>query len=381
MGQKKTSAICYLVIFVLLIGAVGAVSLLRLSDFYVRDEAVNNEWTVDMGSRLETDIATNFFGKYAFVDLNGGMRRLLGEQEMNGVVKLDNGYLMEPFDYCLDETLDSYSGLFAQIDGWVDEIERKDVPVVYCAVPYSSDKNDPELPAGVSDFGNDDLDRFLVFLREKDVDTIDFRKEMRLDGYSTYDFMYHTDHHWTTEAGLYAYGKLADYLTEKLDCTVDSRIRDAANYDIETYPRWHLGSYGQRTGSLYAGIDDFKLFVPKFPTTIVQGERSGTMDEMLYNREPLEKRDFHSRYTYDAVLDAALGDYTNPNAENDKKILLITDSFGKAVSPFLNLAFSEVRYMYDGTILNVTPEYLADYQPDAIVIVSYVGIIPGLMDL
>lgn len=379
--MKKISSILYLLIALILIFGIGIVSALRLVDFYVEDEEVNNEWTADMGSRLETDIATNFFGRYAFVDLNGGMRRLLHQQEMNGVVKLNNGNLFMPFQKSPDETLESYAGLYAQLSGWANEIEGKEVPFVYCTVPYSSDPDEPDLPVGIEDYGNDDLDRFLSYLREKGVETIDFRAEMKKDGYSVYDMMYRTDHHWTTEAGLYAYGILEDYLTEHLNCEVDERIRDISNYTVTTYPNWHLGSYGQRTGSLYAGIDDFDLIVPNFETTITNGTETGKMQDLVYNLEPLAARDFHSRYTYDAVLDKALGSYKNLDCKNDKKLLIITDSFGKAVCPYLIMGFGEIRYMYDGTILDVTPEYLTEYQPDAIIVLSYVGIIPGLMEL
>ncbi len=379
--MKKISKILYLLITLILIAGIGLFTALRLIDFYVEDETVNNEWTADMGSPLETDIASNFVGRYSFVDLNGGMRRLLGIREMNGVIKLNNGNLFMPFAKSPDETLESYAGLYAQLDGWADEIKGSDVPLLYCTVPYSSDKYDPMLPAGIEDYGNDDLDRFLSFLREKNVDTMDFREEFHKDGYSAYDMMYRTDHHWTTEAGLYAYGKIEDYLVEKLGCEVDPRIRDISNYTVTTYPKWHLGSYGQRTGSLFAGIDDFDLIEPDFETSITNGTETGTFSDLVLNLEPLSSRDFHSRYTYDAVLDKALGNYRNLNARNDKKLLVITDSFGKAVCPYLIMGFGEMRYMYDGTILDVTPEYLREYQPDAIIVISYVGIIPGLMEL
>lgn len=379
--MKKISSILYLLILLLLICCIGLVSFFSLIHYYVEDDVVNNEWTADMGSKAETDLSVNFLGKQFLLNLNGGMRRLLSQREMNGVIKRDNGHLFEPFQKAPEETLESYSGLFSQLDGWADEIMGRDVPLLYCTVPCSVDPYDPGLPAGTEDYGNEDIDRFLYYLREKGVDTMDFREEMHRDGIDIDSMMYVTDHHWTTEAGLYAYGKLEDYLKEKLRCETDERIRDISNYTITTYHRWHLGSYGQRTGSWFAGIDDFDLITPNFKTQITNGSESGTMQELIYNTEPLQKRDYLSRYTYDAVLDKALSGYVNLDCKNDKKILLITDSFGKAVAPFLIMGFGEMRYMYDGTILDVTPEYLEEYRPDAIIVLSYVGIIPGLMDL
>ena len=49
---------------------------------------------------------------------------------------------------------------------------------------------------------------------------------MHEDGIDQYDMMYRTDHHWTTEAGFYAYGILEGYIVEKTGCNVDARVSD-----------------------------------------------------------------------------------------------------------------------------------------------------------
>ena len=170
--------------------------------------------------------------------------------------------------------------------------------------------------------------------------------------------MYKTDHHWTTRAGFYAYCKLEDYLTQIFQCDVDSRIGDINNYNIEVYEKWHLGSNGQRTGIYFAGIDDFELIVPKFETTIQREKTIGTMQELVYNRKPLQNKEYTSRYTYDYVLDAALGNYRNLDCKNDLKILIVTDSYGKAVNPFLIMGFSEVRFLYNRESEQLTKDYI-----------------------
>ncbi len=194
---------------------------------------------------------------------------------------------------------------------------------------------------------------------------------MKVQNIDQYTMMYKTDHHWTTRAGFYAYCKLEDYLTQVFQCDVDSRIGDINNYDIEVYEKWHLGSNGQRTGIYFAGIDDFELIVPKFETTIQREKTIGTMQELVYNRKPLQNKEYTSRYTYDYVLDAALGNYRNLDCKNDLKILIVTDSYGKAVNPFLIMGFSEVRFLYNRESEQLTKDYIDSYCPDIVILMYY----------
>ena len=229
-----------------------------------------------------------------------------------------------------------------------------------------------QLPAGVKDFGNGNMDYFLQKLYDAGVETMDFRVIMNADGIDQYDMMYKTDHHWTTEAGFYAYGKLEKYLVDRLDCEVDKRISDIRYYTTTSYEEWHLGSYGQRTGIYYSGIDDFKLILPDFETRL-QNEDGiiGTMESLMINMDPLKNKIYTSRYTYDYVLDKSLGNYVNLNCKNDKKILFMTDSFGKAVAPYLILGFGEVRFIDNGDSEMLTKEYIEEYQPDAVIMLYY----------
>ena len=188
---------------------------------------------------------------------------------------------------------------------------------------------------------------------------------MHDDGIDHYSMMYKTDHHWTTEAGFYAYGILEDYIVRKTGCQMDNRISEIKNYTVTKYKNWHLGSYGQRTGRYYAGIDDFDLIIPTFDTTIQNDSGDmGTMQDLVINREPLSNRQYTSRYTYDYVLGNALGHYINLDCQNDIRILMITDSFGKAVNPYLIMGFHEIEYVYDSDVSSITPEYIEAYDPD-----------------
>ena len=367
--MNKIRNYAYIAVFLVIIIGLGFLSYRKLTKFYINQEKDYNEWTPDLGSKFETDIASTFFNKFGFVNLNGAVCNALNQPCMNGVVKLNNGYLLTTLPYSSDEVLRTYADSTIRFDEY---LKNRGTVLVYANTPYTSSKYDPQLPIGINDYGNDNCDRFLQMLKDAGVDTIDFRETMHDDGIDQYSMMYKTDHHWTTKAGLYAYGVLEDYIVDKTGCDVDERISDIQNYTVTTYKKWHLGSRGQRTGIYYAGIDDFDLIIPNFDTSIQNGAGTvGNMQDLMINMEPLTNKDYTSRYTYDSVLGGSLGHFTNLDCKNDIKVLLITDSFGKAVAPYLAMGFAQIDYVYDADVSGVTPEFIESMDPDVVIMMYY----------
>lgn len=355
-------------LFAVILFSLGIVSGYRAMKFWINDEAVSSEWTLDLGSKGEVEYISVFWGKNNFLNLNGLMRRLTGQREMNEVIKLNNGYLAKPFGYVSDEELEPGVESLVNLNGL---LSAADAEFLVAVAPDTISKYDPQLPAGMEEYVNDDLDRMVSMLKEQGINVMDFREEIHEDGIDQYTLMYRTDHHWTTMAGFYAYGKLADWIEEKTGVKVDGKIRDIENYSITTYKDWHLGSRGQRTGFLFAGIDDFDLILPEFDTLLSNEERTGTFEELLINFSALQKKDMTSRYTYDFTLESAWGNYTNLLADNDLKVLVIGDSFVRAVCPYLNISYKENRFIHYQNLGALTEEYLAEYDPDVVILLYY----------
>ncbi len=365
---KKLGLYGFLFFFVMF--GFAAINAYRMIDFYVNDRTNNNEWVAEAGNKIETDYITNFAGKRHFVNINGAVHSLLGQREMNGVVKLNNGYLLTTMEECPQEKIAEYGDAMIDLNEYLKE---KDIPLLYVTTPYTSSKYDPQLPGGVVDYGNENTDRFLAYLENGGVETMDLREQMYEDGIDQYTLMYKTDHHWTTQGGFYAYGKIAEYLQEELNCEIDAQVKDFSNYTVTTYEDWHLGSRGQRTGIFFAGIDDFELITPNFETSLKTEDAQGTLPELAYDMAPLANKEYTSRYTYDYVLQDSLLHFKNDLAKNDKKILVMGDSMGLAVAPFLDISFAEMMYLSNYQSYELTPELMEEYQPDAVVFLYYAG--------
>lgn len=360
------------ILFCLLLGIVSAASLYSTEKSYITHTAIDNQGSEDT-NHFETDFSGSIFGKFAFLNVNGAMRKLLGQHEMNGIVRLNNDYLALPTDPVDESILSSNAANLGRLNRAL--IERG-IPLLYVATPFKVSPLDPELPVGVTDSTNKNMDILLEHVRAEGVPCLDLREAFNQGGVDPYSYFYRTDHHWNTRGGFYAYTQLVPQLEAMMNTKVDPSLMDLSSYTITIYPNWHLGSYGQRTGQFFAGVDDFELIEPNFDTQIDRYDDfdydcSGSFRDVVVDTAPLQKRDLTQRLTYDSTLGTSLRHFYNENAASDKKILVIGDSMAKAVNPFLILSFREV-YTIDGYNPGfLTESLLAQYQPDLVMIMQY----------
>lgn len=350
-----------LILFLLVTFSTFAISLVNLGRFYALDELDYTEWTADLGNPFETDLTSNLLGKVKYVDFNGLMRRALGQPEMNGIIKLKNGYLVSPMTQVSYDTIERKANELGRVN---QIMKSKGIHFLYVATPYAVSKYDQQLPKGYVESGNENIDAMLEALHERDVKYIDVREKIHENGLNQYDMWYKTDHHWSTEGAFFTFSQIVEFLEKDINLEIDQKILDESSYEKVTYEKWHLGSCGQRTGRFYAGVDDFTLYYPKFETDLNHVE----FKDCMYDYEPLQNRNYMSRYTYDNVLGGSLGHWVNGLSSNDSKALVICDSMGKAIMPFISLAFSESMVLDANEITN---DILNEYNPDVVLMILH----------
>lgn len=375
LNQNKIMAITFLVCLFL----IAIISNYKTVKFYACGEIDYNEWNASTDTRYETDLISNFLLKYQYVNLNGAVRNILGQHEMNNIVKLNNGYLVKPFEYVDEDLVESNTnGIVAA----KNRLQEKGIDYVWFTLPYSVDKYEDMMPAGIdSDYGNQNMDRITESLSENSVNVVDLRECLNEDGLSTYDIFFRTDHHWNMQGGFWAFNQIVSYIEKTYGVEVDSKIKNIDNYEVDKYEKWHLGSNGQRTGKYYAGIDDFDLISPKFETEVEDVETgiSGSVPDMMYSKKSLSKKNYMSRYTYDNVLGGSVKQWHNPNASVDMKVVIVGDSMSKVVFPFLSLAFTDVAFRENRSEkLEENWEFIDEFNPDIVISFYYPGTNLGL---
>jgi len=334
---------------------------------YYGESAASYEFG-DNEATIQNEFSVNFPFKLEFVDLNGLIKRMFGQHEMNGIVKLNNGYLTHVSECISDE--DAVRNA-EEVVKFANYCEQRDVKLVYVQTAYKIDKYNNMLPAGVADRHNDTTDVIVNTLIENGIDVIDLREEMHNDGFETYDMYYKTDHHWTTRGGFYGYSKIAKHIQEITGTYLDDNLLDLDNYNVDLYEDWHLGSRGQKTGKYFAGIDDYELIYPKFETNILNKDTNEVTSayDALVRTEVFEERNNQSRYTYDwAYCKTGINSLQSLDAQTDLNVLLLSDSFQQAVK--LPMLLTYKNFYIDGYNTLYT-SMIDKYNPDVIIIMPF----------
>lgn len=330
--------------------------------------------------------------QHHLIQLYGGFQALSGrtvvEDHANStysVIRLNNG----PLTFVSNDTTDpdAQAAFFKRLQHALDD---RDISLLYLQSP-SKITGEDSLPYGVADTSNHNADELLAALDEAGVDYLDFRQTLRDAGGSWNDWFYVTDHHWNQEGAFTSFLALCDKLEDydqalsvswgakRRPIALDDRWQQRDSYEISTLPNFFLGSQGKRVGVLYAGMDDFSLWVPKSPTllryTAADPARHGGAEDTVLYPERLEETDPFSAnpYTYYAGGDYGFTRITNYYNPQGPRVLLVRDSFACALTPYLAYSCSELaivdpRY-FQGNFLS----YVDLVHPDVVLVMYTPG--------
>ena len=319
-------------------------------------------------------------------DVSSYIKRMLGIQvvttEGTQYYKTDDEHLVALTSHELQEEDLEYA--YNQLLHLQEISENHGANFLYFAVPEKSYFGEYE--DKVVDYSKVNYDKFISGLRVNGIAYVDLQEEL-FDYENPMDAYYKTDSHWKIEIGLEATESICQSLNARFDFGYNDKLTDSNRYSFVTYEDYFLGSYGKNVGTYFTseGADDFVLLTPAFETALTvevpsnDSVRSGSFEETLLYMENLEK-DYYGKDVYATYSG---GDYRlqiikNNLIEEGNKVLIIRDSFGGAVTPFLSLQVSELHIcdVRDGVGLvdakiNIE-EYINEIHPDY-VLVLYAG--------
>lgn len=263
------------------------------------------------------------------------------------------------------------------LSAFANWVKEQDMEFLYVQFPSKIPLNDEFKQENAENFGNVNANKLIRTLQENKVNVLDIRNSMPESSEEHYDCFYRTDHHWKLEMGL----SVAEAISEKLqlvDETTQKRLWNPTHYIKETYESCYLGSYGRNLTSSMIAPDDLVLWYPNFDTDFhlqceeLEVELSGNFQDTLFDQRKLIKQPTYTLSQYDAFC---FGDRGEIKIENNlqpegKKVLLLKDSFGDVVSPYLALGISELRILDLRSFKGSVRSYLKEYDAD-IVIVAY----------
>lgn len=298
---------------------------------------------------------------------------IVDNREYNGVMKLEDGHLVS---FSNRKDMSQIKKNIVELNGYC---KNKDIEFIYVSAPGKFNKNEEKYNS--LDFSNENADDVLAGLKENNVRYIDIRENIEEQGWLLRDLFFKTDHHWLPETGFWATGIIAEYLNNNNIAKCDLSLLDMKKYHKVVYENMYIGSRGKKNLAI-SSPEDISLIYPDFKTEIRYKIPSMNMDKtgdfsIMYDMECLNPEDEAHPFSYEAYFSYNYGDVPCISIENmlpvnDKKVLIIKDSFANTINPFLAIQFKHTDILdvrcFDGSVHN----FIKVTKPDVVIVLCYI---------
>ena len=268
--------------------------------------------------------------------------------------------------------------------GFSEYCHDRGIEFLYVQIPSKISETEDRSISGAVDFSNQNANDLIGKLREADVDVLDLRERIEAEGLDHHALFYRTDHHWRAETGLWAARNILEYCRDEYRFDVDPELLREDRFTRVEYPGVFLGSLGKKTTLAVTEPDDFVLLYPQYETSLHHSVLNGKLENdgdfsVLYDMTLLERVDYYGQNTYLAYLggDFAQSYIENHLKPNDLKILVINDSFGDCVLPFLSLGVSRLDELDIRIFNGSVKRYMEENTPDLVIVMYYPDSICG----
>lgn len=291
------------------------------------------------------------------------------------VLKLKNGYLT------FRQTGDTdYSKLSIYLKDLNDICEKNNVDMLYVNKVSKNTDDKKLLPENYPYVYNSNYDELESELSANGVEVLNIESVIEENNIDKYSLFFKTDHHWTPKTGVWVSQLICERINQTYNYSLDTDIYGIGNYSIDTYKNSFLGSQGKRVGVYYAGVDDFDVIVPKYETDIeltIPGENislKGDFESTLIHRESITPDNLLNKddTAYDTYMKGnhALVHIQNNELKGGRKALLILDSYGCVVAPYLSQSFSNLDCIDLRSFTDSLDEYIVSTRPDVVIYMS-----------
>ena len=301
--------------------------------------------------------------------------------EYNGISMMSDGYLTE---FNEEKETDEWADSLISFNRFV---KNRGIEFLYIQAPYKVSEYDDADISGYVDFSNQNANNMINIASASEVDVCDLRECIHSEGIHNHDMFYRTDHHWLTTSGLWGAQRILEYCNGNYGFKANTDILDIDQFEQKLYPEWFLGSQGKKVTLSRTTPDDFVLLYPKYDTEFHYVVPARNIDDVgdysiCYDMDQIEKKDLYNLNPYGGCNygDQPVLTIDNTMANDDKKILIIHDSFGDCLISALALCEKRVDSLDIRHFTGSVESYIKKADPDIVMVMYNAGSIGGEID-
>lgn len=278
-------------------------------------------------SGLESYLADHFPFRDFFMGIKTKAEMYAGKKKINGIYIAEDGYLIEAYKKPENtERIGQILGSFAK------ELEGQDVDLCLMLVPTAIYVYGEKLP-GRAPVRNQ-METAEIVYSLSGIRAVDCSKD--LFAYKEKGELYYkTDHHWTT---LGAYAGYTAYCREMgLDAVALEEM------EAQTVTEDFRGTVYSKAGDYGREGDAITIYRNPADKLTVEYADTGETSNSLYNLEYVDEKDKYSLFLDNLH---SLIEITNENADSDRELVLVKDSYANSMVPFLVHHYEKI-YVFD----------------------------------
>lgn len=276
---------------------------------------------------ISTWLSDHFPLRNFFMGLKTDTEIILGKKEINNVYIAKEDYLIEAYNTPIntDRIADTFSKFYNKINTVDIDIHLMLVPTAHYILADKLPKNAPDISQ---------MDTAGIIYEKSSIPAIDCSSHLS-QAVDSGQIYYYTDHHWTTYG---AYQGYLAYCEAKGLTPLSLKDMNAEIVSNDFY------------GTIYSKVNDYShradsITLYNNPSDLLTVNYTDTKEitDTLYNLDYLSQKDKYSLFLNNLHT---LIEITNENAESDRELVLIKDSYANCMVPFLTHHYKKI-YVFD----------------------------------
>lgn len=295
--------------------------LARIPNFSFED-LVNGKYA----ESLDTYINDHFIFRNFWLKLNSALQLSTGKTENNGVYIGKDGYLFEKFEYTEAEE----KNLQKAADVINNFAQKTNTPTYFLLIPNSIYINKDKLPNNVEIANQEKIIESVYNNCNENVKTVNVINTLVAN--KDLQLYYKTDHHMTS---------LGSYLLYREFCkAANINATTLTDYKEKVVSSEFLGTFDSKAQVLNQEKDKITVYMNDINQN-VEGNYDGKIYNSLFNEEYLEKKDKYSYFLNGNNAKVVI----KTKVDNNKKLLVIKDSYAHILAQFLCQNYEEVHFI------------------------------------
>lgn len=255
---------------------------------------------------------------------------VMGKKENNNVYIGKDGYLFEKFKFG-DEEKNNVTGNLEIISDFADSMKKQNVPTYFVLVPNSIYINNDKLPNNVEVPNQKEI---INEIYNKTQDTNNVNVVDILDEENNNRQLYFkTDHHMNSDGAYIVYNEFCK--------TANLQPVPIQNFNRVTVANDFLGTFDSKAQMQNQEADEIFVYENETNTQIKEAKYDKQTTDSIFNEEFLKGKDKYSYFLNGNNSRAII----KTNVDNDRKLLVVKDSYAHIMSQFLVQNYSEVHFL------------------------------------